>query len=108
MSVKKFVKLFDQATATEDVVIDNVNGDSMSLAVNGIFTSLTLKVQGVDDNENTVYNDIAAIKMSDFSICETITAAGLYEVSIDALAKIKVSITAISGGNVTVTAKIMA
>ena len=107
MVVKKYLDLFKNQSSASSVVIQNTNCDTMSLSISGSFSSITLKIQGTNTFDSTNYFDVAAIKMSDLSVCQQITATGLYTVSIEGMANIKVEITAISGGDATVKARLV-
>lgn len=96
--------LIDKATAaTISSVFVNSSCDILGLQVSGTFTSATVKVQGVVDENSTDWVDIGAIDLSDLST-ETsgITAKGVYEIAIESFNKVRVNVTAVSGGNISV------
>ena len=108
MFVKEYVKLIDAATTT--IVADTINNthsDTLSLNVSGDATSFTITVEANNIFNSTEFASICAIKLSDLSINETITSTGLYEIPIESAANIKVSLTAVSGGAVTVDARLV-
>jgi len=108
MFVKEFKKIIDGATsATVADILNNTNCDTLSLNVSGTATSLTITIEANNIFNSTEYQSIAAIKLSDFSINETITSTGLFEIPIEATANIKVSLTSVSGGDVTVEARLV-
>ena len=108
MFVKEYIKLIDSATSTTVAdIINNTHCDTLSLNVSGTATSLTITIEANNTFNSTEYQSIAAIKLSDFSVNETITSTGLYEIPIEAAANIKVSLTAVSGGTVTAEARLV-
>ena len=96
--------LIDKATAaTISSVFVNSSCDILGLQVSGTFTSATIKVQGVVDADSTDWVNLAVLNLGDFAV-ETsgITAKGIYEVGIESMNKVRVNVTAVSGGNVSV------
>lgn len=96
--------LIDKATsATISAEYINSSCDSLGLQVYGTFTSATIKVQGVVDADSTEWVDIGLVNLSDLS-AETvgITEKGIYQIPIDALCKVRINVTAVSGGNISV------
>lgn len=92
------------AASTEDNMTPfiNMTGDVMSVEVRGAAT-FTLKLQGRTDLLNGgVWEDLAAIKLSDFSVSTEIKQTGIYEIGIEGLQEIRANITSISGGDLTV------
>lgn len=108
MYVKEYIKLIDSATSTKVAdIINNINCDTLSLNVSGTASSLNIIVEANNIFNSTAYQQIAIIKLSDFSINSSITSKGLYEIPIEGAANIKISLTSVSGGNVTVDARLV-
>ena len=98
----------EEATgATTSTVFINNSCDSLGLQVTGTFSSATVKVQGTVDVDSSDWVDIIAIDLSDMST-ETsgITAKGIYQIPIESLCKVRVNVTAVSGGNISVYAQV--
>lgn len=96
--------LIDKATsATISSVFVNSACDVLGIQVEGTFTSATVKVQGVVDENSTDWQDIAVIDLTDLSTKTSgITATGVYQAPIDSFNKVRVNVTAVSGGNISV------
>ncbi len=96
--------LIDKATAaTISSVFVNSACDVLGIQVEGTFTSATVKVQGVVDENSTDWQDIAAIDLTDLSTKTSgITETGVYQAPIDSFNKVRVNVTAVSGGNISV------
>ena len=108
MFAKEYIKLINAVTSeTVADIINNTQCDTLSLNVSGAATSIDIKVEANNVFGSTEYQQIAAIKLSDFSVNKTITSAGLYEIPIETAANIRVSVTAVSGGAVTVDARLV-
>ena len=104
MRVQTRALLIDKASsATISDVYINGNCDVLGIQVSGTFSSATIKAQGVVDADSTDWVDIGAIDLADMSAKKSgITAKGVYEIPIESLYKIRVNVTAVSGGNVSV------
>ena len=91
------------ATATTiSESIGNANrGELLTLEVTGTATSFELKVEGVVNPSTTTWGELAYIS-SDNLVGTTISKNGIYEVVVQSLSKIRVNLSSITGGNVSV------
>lgn len=100
MNVLKNFKFFEDATsAGESAILNNPNrGSTLTLEVTGTGT-FTLAVKGVVNVEidPPVYTNLAAIKMANFDVVETLTAPGIYCIGVDGVNGIKAVLSAVSG-----------
>lgn len=95
--------VLQEATAPQDGLIVSVNqGELITLEVSGDSSSFSIQVEALADSQNTNFSSISGINLSNFAIIDAITAAGLYQFSVEGLSKIKISLKSISGGAVTV------
>ena len=95
-------------TATTPTISDeyiNNSCDIVSLEVKGTFTSATVKLQGMIDPNSTEWVDLAMINMTDYSTFSAVENKGIFEGGIEGVLKVRVNVTAVSGGNVSVYAR---
>ena len=79
--------------------------DILSLQVSGTFSAVSLTVQGVTSTSGSEWTNIAAVDLSNFDIKNPITAEGIYETGIEGISKVRVNVTSVTGGSVSVFAK---
>lgn len=85
----------------------NYNGDMLQLEVNGDGIVYSLIVYGKVDI-NSEYTALSTIKLDGFEVNETITSNGIYSCCISGISKIKVELTSIGVGSVSVFGRTMA
>lgn len=83
----------------------NNSCDIVSLEVKGTFSSATVKLQGVIDPDSTTWVDIGVINMTSYKTLEAISAKGIFEGGIEGVLKVRVAVTAVSGGDISVYAR---
>ena len=91
------------AGASAEVI--NSTCDLLSVQVDGTFSSATVKVQGKTDANASDWTNIAIFNKSTLDLTEGsdgITAKGIYEANIAGVVFVRVNVTSVSGGNVTV------
>ena len=78
--------------------------DGLTLQVTGTYTGLVLTVEGQVNPLGTLTNWVAlsAISLNDFSATNSITKNGVYQIGISGVSQIRVNVSAISSGTVTV------
>jgi hypothetical protein len=108
MNVLQNFKFLDNATTTgESNILYNANkGGLMALQIDGDATTFSLSVKGLVNNEEVNLYDLAIIKTSDFTITNSITAKGIYNIIIDGVSEIKVVVNSVSGGGVNAFGKV--
>lgn len=79
----------------------NANMCNMVIAVTGDATNFNLVVEA-KSNDSDTYSPIAVGNMETIKLSSNITANGKYEMSLDGLVKIKIRLSAIQSGAVTV------
>lgn len=101
------VLLIDAATsATVSSYVANNNCDVLGIQVTGTFTSATVFVQGMVNIDANTWVNLAALDLTEFDMENAgITAAGLYEVGIEGVLRVRINVTAVSGGNISVYGK---
>lgn len=102
------IYFFQKSTSTGESTksIYNPNlGSQLIVQVSGSATNFELCIKGAVD-KLTPTTELGAINMSTFSVSKNITAFGIYSISVDGLYNISAEIKSITGGNLTVSAKI--
>lgn len=99
----------ESASATE-VVLKNeyLPAETLYLQVSGAATAFTLEVYGASvpdasDNDNWVV--LAAIDMTTFATSQSVVANGIFAFGVDSCRSVKVALSSVSGGNVSVYAR---
>lgn len=108
MNVLQNFKFLDNATttATSNVLYNANKGGLMVLQVDGDATTFSLSVKGLVNNEENNWYDLAIIKTSDFTITNSITTNGIYNVVIEGVSEIKVVVNSVSGGGINAFGKV--
>lgn len=108
MQVRYFKKIFDQATAaaTSDTVV-NLYSDTLSVQLEGTFTSISFKVLGKTTMESDEFIELSGINLNTFDVANPLTAKGVYEFPVEGICILKFQIASISGGNVTANVRLV-
>ena len=106
MRRQALITMIDAASSagTSDVVA-NTNCDLLSVQVSGTLTAVSVKVQGKTNPEADDWTDLAVFDKSSMELTAGstgITAKGIYEANIAGVVLVRVSVTSVTGGNVTV------
>lgn len=91
---------------TEPKIISNVRGEVLTIQVGGQATSVSVKLEGNSVLSTNVFSPISSLNLGDYSIAKTITKPGLYQVGIDGVSKIKVTVTGVTGGEALVSYRV--
>ena len=106
MQVKRNIYfLQDASSAIEGAVQSNVTGETLTVQVEGDATSFSFQLLGCSDYYSEDFYAITGFTTA-FEPITTITSKGIYTFGIEGLSKIKVNLTAVSGGALTVFGKI--
>lgn len=93
-------------TATASSYVANNECDILGLQVTGTFSSATVYVQGMVNIDSNTWVNLAVMNLTDFDLKNAgITAAGIYEVGIEGVLRVRVNVSAVSGGNISVYGK---
>lgn len=101
-----FVFLTNAATPQVSNELVNYNGDTLQLEVNGDGIVYSLTVYGKVDI-NSAYTPLSTVKLDGFEVSKTITSNGIYSCGISGISKIKVELTSIGAGSVSVFGRTM-
>lgn len=106
MRREALITMINAASSTgASSVVTNTNCDLLSVQVDGTFSAATVKVEGKTNENATDWTAIAIFNKTtlDMTAGSTgITAKGIYEANIAGVAFVRVNVTSVSGGNVTV------
>lgn len=97
-------KLFlseETSIVTSDFIGNSNLGELLTLEISGTSTIFELVVEGVVDINSTTWTTLGWISM-DNNVGTTITTKGIYEVVVQNLTKIRVRLTSISNGNLSI------
>lgn len=94
-------------TTAKDGIEMTVNrADQMTVFITGTSTSRTIEFKGADDNGN--WYSIPAFKEPDFTLASSTTGNNeAWTIDLTKWVKVNINVTAVSGGNVTVKAKVV-
>ena len=101
----RFYFLENASTAQQSDTTSNVTGETLTMQVEGTATSFSLQLLGCSDNKSNDFYPITGFTLG-FDTVDTITAKGIYTFGIEGFGRLKVNLTAVSGGSVTVFAKV--
>lgn len=90
------------STAENMAPFVNITNDVLAVEISGD-ASFVVKMQGRADIQNGgQWEDLAAIKLSDFSVSNELKQTGVYEIGIEGLQEVRANITSISGGSISI------
>lgn len=97
------MRFFEETTETGmSKTMINTKGGILTVQATGTADSFEFMVLGCVDLENNAFVPIEGINVSDFSLAETVKGNGIYEYDISGMRQLKVNISSISGGDLTV------
>lgn len=106
MRTQANILLVDRATgAVVSPEFVNNECDICAVQVTGTFSAVSITIQGVTNVSGSDWVDLAAADLNSYDITNPITAAGIYETGIEGIAKVRVNVASVTGGNVSVYAK---
>ena len=92
------------AAATSDVS-HNANAETMTLQIDGTATSFSAQVLGCTDLKSDTFYPLTGFDLA-FDPTSTLTSKGIYTFGIEGIAKIKLNLTAVSGGSISAFARV--
>lgn len=90
----------------ESELTANVQGETLTVQVEGDATSVSLTLLGQVDFAQEEFIPISGVNVSGFKPINSITANGIYIFPIENIARFKFNLTAVDGGAVTVFCRI--
>ena len=103
--VNNFYFLKDAGAAQISAVTKNMTGENLTIQVDGDGSGFSLKLLGCSDMASESYYDLTGLSTS-FETLQTITTNGIYSFGVEGIAKLKVQLTSITSGSVTVFGKL--
>lgn len=97
---KIFLTSITAPTTSEPIGNSNL-GELLTLEISGTSTEFELVVEGIVDINSTTWTTLGWISV-DNNVGTTITTKGIYEIVAQNLSKIRVDLTSISNGNISV------
>ena len=97
-------KLFlseETSIVTSDFIGNSNLGELLALEVTGTSTTFEILVEGIVDINSTDWVTLGWISM-DNTVGTTIIAKGIYEIVVQNLSKVRVNLSSISNGNISV------
>lgn len=105
MQVKRNIYFLQGANSAQASDIQcNVTGETLTIQVEGDATSFSFQLLGCSDFYSEDFYALTGFTTA-FDPIATITAKGIYTFGIEGISKLKVNLTAVSGGSVTVFGK---
>lgn len=91
--------------AVSNVYVNN-KSEYLTLQVTGTFSSATVLVEGLVDVDTAAWTTLAVFNLTDLSLLDGsgVGDKGIYRVKISGILRVRINLTAVSGGNITVAA----
>ena len=105
VQVNNFYFLQNATSATETDVTHNASGETLTLQVDGDASAFSFQIKGCVDLMSDEFYQLSGLDL-DFNTSKTITKTGIYTFGVDGISKLKLKLDSISGGSITVFAKI--
>lgn len=97
------MKFFENATESElSEAMINVKGGILTIQATGTATSFEYEVLGCLNTQSEQFVALSGVNVSNFSIYNVVNEKGIYEYDINGIRQIKVLITSIEGGDLTI------
>ena len=97
---------FEKATTGGELITGNTKGSTLTLQVFGSASAVNLQVFGQVDSKSEAWAVLSAINASTLDVGTSITQKGIYVLSVNGCARIKVQLNSVSGGEITVYGRI--
>lgn len=106
MAKPAIIKMISEATVpTVSNTFVNNKCDACSLQITGTFTSATVSVEGIVDVNSGSWVSLATFDLTDLDIKTAgMSDKSIYQVGITGILRVRVNVTAVAGGNITVVA----
>lgn len=104
MNIPANITMINGATAEaiSNVFVNN-NCASVTLQITGSFTTATVQVEGLVNLNSNSWVSLGAIELSEFEPdSDGLSEKSLYQVGIEGIPRVRIHVTAVSGGDITV------
>lgn len=84
----------------------NNKSERLTLQITGTFSAATVLVQGLVNLNSTAWTTLAALDLTDFTFSNAsgVRGKGIYQIGVSGILRVRINLTAISGGDITVAA----
>lgn len=103
--VNNFYFLKNVSSAQTSAETKNMTGETLTMQIDGTGVGFSIKLLGCSDMASENYYELTGLTTS-FSNIQTMTTNGIYTFGIEGISKLKVQLTSIASGSVTVFGKI--
>ena len=100
-----FYFLKNANSATESPVTVSIQGETLTLQVDGDATNFSFQVLGCSDMGSKDFYVLNGFK-TNFDLIDTVSEKGIYTFGIEGISKIKVNLASITGGSLSVFGRI--
>ena len=103
--MQRLMKMIDaaEAPAVSSVFANNA-AYLCAMQITGTYSTATVKVQGLIDTGSAEWTDIAVFNLSNLDLSPNSRGNGIYHAAIEGILRIRVNVTEIAGGDITVVA----
>lgn len=95
--INNYYFLKDVNVAKEGNIYHNMQGESLTLQIEGDAAAFTLQILGCSDMASEEYHVLSGLDTA-YNLLDTFTTNGIYVFGIDGIGKIKVVLSEIGGG----------
>lgn len=103
--VQDFLKNVSAPAASNSLLMQR-DYELMNLEVTGNAASFSLQVEGQVVSEDT-FHQMASVNLKSITLQEAITEPGVYQVELSGWKRVRVNLTAVADGTVSVSAKVV-
>ena len=105
MARSAILRMINGATAP---AVSNVFSNNTSylcaMQVTGTYSTATVKLQGMIDTDGNNWTDIAVFNLSNLELKPNSQGNGIYHAAIEGVLRIRMNVTAVDGGDISVVA----
>ena len=101
MNLNEKIFINEASSATISDIFDNYKGDVITLQASGDASAFSAKLEGRSDI-NADWSELAMINLKDLSVNNAIATTDVYQSGLTGVTQIRVNLTSVSGGSVTI------
>ena len=105
MAKASLMKMIDGASApTVSNVFVNNAAYLCVMQITGTYSAAVVKVQGMIDTGSAEWSDLAVFNLSNLDLTQDSEGNGIYDTAIEGILRVRVNVTSITGGSISVLA----